>query len=175
MNIDYHVAFEKHYFSVPHFLIHEEVDLRVTERMVEIFHKGKRVAVHSRKKKSGQYSTLAEHMPSHHRFVAEVNNERLLEWAAKVGPKTEQWVSALFRSRSYPEQTYRTCLGVLNLARKYGSEQIEKACQIAFEARLLSYRDVKAELDHQAKKLSLPDQPSAFPVHENIRGDIYYN
>ena len=176
VNIDYHVAFEKHYFSVPHFLIHEEVNLRVTERMVEIFHKGERVAVHPRKKQAGQYSTCSEHMPSHHRFVAEVNTERLLDWAAKVGPQTEQWVSALFRSRSYPEQTYRTCLGVLNLAKKYGGEQIERACQIAFEARLLSYRDVKAELDHQSKLLSLPDpQPSAFPVHENIRGDVYYN
>jgi len=100
----------------------------------------------------------------------------LLEWAAKVGHQTEQWVSALFRSRSYPEQAYRTCLGVLNLARKYGGEQIERACQVALEARLLSYRDVKAELDHQSRLLSLPaSQPTALPVHENIRGDTYYN
>ena len=176
VNIDYHVAFEKHYFSVPHPLIHEEVDLRVTERMVEIFHKGERVAVHPRKTQAGQYSTRSEHMPSHHRFVAEVNTERLLEWAAKVGPRTEQWVSVLLRSRFYPEQAYRTCLGVLNLARKYGGEQIERACQVALEARLLSYRDVKAELDHQSRLLSVPaSQPAALPVHENIRGDTYYD
>ena len=175
VNLDYHLAFEKHYYSVPFALIHEEVDIRATERMVEVFHKGELVAIHTRSSHPGRYSTLPEHMPSNHRFVAEVNSERLLRWAAEVGPQTEQWVSALLRSRSYPEQAYRSCLGVLNLAKKHSGEQGERACQIALEARLLSYRDVKAELDHQAQ-LSLPAaQPLALPAHENIRGEPYYN
>jgi len=173
VNIDYHVVFEKNYYSVPYPLIHEEVDLRVTERMVEIFHKGEQVAIHLRKRQAGQYSTRSEHMPSNHRFVAEVNTEHLLEWAARIGPQTKKWASALFQSRPYPEQAYRTCLGVLNLARKYGTEQTDRACQISLEAHLLSYRDVKAELDRQTRLLT-PSQPTALPVHENIRGDTYY-
>jgi hypothetical protein len=114
-------------------------------------------------------------MPSNHRFVAEVNSERLLRWAAEVGPQTEQWVSALLHSRSYPEQAYRSCLGVLNLAKKHSGEQIEKACQVALEARLLSYRDVKAELDHQSQLSLSATPPLALPAHENIRGEPYYN
>jgi transposase len=174
VNIDYHVVFEKHYYSVPYSLIHEEVDLRITEHLIEIFHKGEGVAIHVRKTQAGQYSTHPEHMPSNHQFVAEVNTERLLEWAARVGPQTKQWAFALFQSRSYPEQAYRTCLGVLNLARKYGDEQTDRACQISLEAHLLSYRDVKAELDRQTRLLP-PSQPAALPVHENIRGNTYYN
>jgi transposase len=155
-------------------LIHEEVDLRITEHLIEIFHKGEGVAIHVRKTQAGQYSTHPEHMPSNHQFVAEVNTERLLEWAARVGPQTKQWAFALFQSRSYPEQAYRTCLGVLNLARKYGDEQTDRACQISLEAHLLSYRDVKAELDRQTRLLP-PSQPAALPAHENIRGNTYYN
>jgi len=172
VNIDYHVAFEKHYYSVPHTLIRQQVEVRASERMVQIFHKGQQVTLHPRSRAAGRFTTRPEHMPSNHRFVLGVNADWLLEQAREVGPHTAQYLSALLKSRSYPEQAYRSCLGVLSLASKYPHELLETACQRLQAARLLSYGDLKNELQALARQLA-SDQPPT--VHENIRGETYYH
>ncbi len=172
VNIDYHVAFEKHFYSVPHTLIHQQVEIKATEHLVEIFHKGQQVAIHPRSSNAGRFSTRSEHMPSNHRFVLELNADWLLKQAQAVGPQTTQYLTALLRARSFPEQAYRSCLGVLSLARKYPVSLLETACQYSLEAHLLSYRDLKSELEALARP-STAATPS--PVHENIRGETYYH
>lgn len=172
VNIDYHVAFEKHFYSVPHTLIHQQVEIRASERMVEIFHKGLQVALHPRSRVAGRFSTRSEHMPSNHRFILELNADWLLGQAQAVGPQTTQYLTALLRTRAFPEQAYRSCLGVLSLARKYPGALLEAACQCLQEAHLLSYRDLKSELERLSHP-STPDNPPA--LHENIRGETYYH
>jgi transposase len=172
VNIDYHVAFEKHFYSVPHTLVHQQVEIRASERMVEIFHKGQQVAIHPRSRVAGRFSTRPEHMPSNHRFILELNTDWLLKQAQAVGPQTTNYLTALMHSRAFPEQAYRSCLGVLNLARKYPHTLLETACQRSRDAHLLSYRDVKSELEMLARNSSSDNPPS---THENIRGETYYN
>jgi transposase len=172
VNIDYHVAFEKHFYSVPHTLVHQQVEIRASERMVEVFYKGQQVALHPRSRTSGRFSTRPEHMPSNHRFVIELNADWLLRQAQEIGPQTTQYLTALLQSRIFPEQAYRSCLGVLSLARKYPRSTLETACQRLQAAHLLSYADLKGELDVLAHQ-SNSDQPPA--VHENIRGETYYH
>ena len=172
VNIDYHVAFEKHLYSVPHPLIHQQVEIRASERMVEIFHKGQPVAIHPRSRVSGRFSTNPEHMPPNHRFVLELNADWLLKQAQAIGPHTTNYLTALMHARAFPEQAYRSCLGVLHLARKYPHPLLETACQCLQEAHLLSYRDLKAELERRMHN-STADHPS--PLHENIRGETYYH
>ena len=174
VNIDYHVEFEKHLYSVPHVLIHQEVDLRVTEHMLEIFHKGKSVATHLRSSKPGRFSTLREHMPPNHQFVDQVNTPQLLHWAETVGPQTHAFVNATLKSRSFPEQAYRSCLGILSLAKKHPHSRIEQACQTALEAKTFSYKAVKQELDWLSKQAVLPVTPETLPAHANIRDHEYY-
>ncbi len=175
VHIDYHVEFEKHLYSVPHRLIHQEVDLRATEHMVEIFYKGKSVAVHPRSFKPGRFSTLREHMPPNHLFVDQVNAKQLLQWAEAVGPQTSALINATLKSRPFPEQAYRSCLGILSLAKKYPHPQIEQACQAALEAKTFSYKVVKEELDWLSKQPALPIAPETLPAHANIRGHEYYH
>jgi transposase len=172
VNIDYHVAFEKHFYSVPHTLLHQQVEVRASERMVEIFHKGRQVALHPRSLAAGRFSTRPEHMPSSHRFVLELNADWLLRQAQTIGPQTSQYLTALLRSRAFPEQTYRSCLGVLSLARKYPSSLLEAACQRLLVAHLFSYGDLKCELEASVRQSTM-DQPSA--MHENVRGETYYH
>lgn len=173
VNIDYHVEFEKHFYSVPHSLIHQEVDLRVTEHLVEVFHKGQVVAIHPRKFKSGGYSTLHEHMPTNHQFVDKVNAKQLLSWAEEVGPRTFDFINATLKSRPFPEQSYRSCLGVLSLAKKHPYSRLELACQEALEAKAFSYKAVKDELEWLSKQITLP-AAEILPSHDNIRGNEYY-
>ena len=124
VNIDYHVAFEGHYYSVPHPLVGQEVRIRATERMLEIFHRGQQVAIHPLSTLQGQFSTSPDHMPSHHKFVLNTDSDWLLREAAKVGPHTAAYMTAVLRSRPYPQQAFRTCLGILDLAQKISSVSI---------------------------------------------------
>ena len=174
VNIDYHVEFEKHLYSVPHGLIHQEVDLHATEHMLEIFHKGKSVTVHPRSLSPGRFSTQQAHMPPNHQFLDQVNAQQLLHWAETIGPHTHTFLNATLQSRPFPEQAYRSCLGILSLAKKQPHDRIEQACQAALEAKTFSYQAVKAELDWLSKQAVSPVTPDSLPAHANIRGQEYY-
>lgn len=171
VSIDYHIAFEGHYYSVPHTLVGQEVQIRATERMVEVFHRSQQVAIHPLNQLAGRFSTSADHMPSQHRFVLNADSDFFLREAAKIGPQTAAYMTAVLRSRPFPQQAFRTCLGILDLAHKYLPTHLEIACQRLFSAHLLTYKDLKSELEHLTR--DLPIQP--LPTHEHVRGDTYYN
>ena len=171
VSIDYHVVFEGHYYSVPHRLVGQEVRIRATERMLEIFHHSQQVAIHPLSSVPGHFSTCADHMPSQHRFVLNADSDFFLREAAKIGPQTAAYMTAVLRSRPYPQQAFRTCLGILDLARKYLPAHLETACQHLLPGKLLTYKDLKSELEHLTKNLF--SQP--LPAHEHVRGDTYYH
>jgi hypothetical protein len=112
-------------------------------------------------------------MPSNHRFILELDAGWLLQQAETIGPCARAYLQALLRNRTFPEQAYRSCLGVLSLARKYPQPLVETACQRVLEAHLLSYRDLKCELEALSPQSTPPTTPP--PVHENIRGETYYH
>lgn len=174
VNIDYHIEFDRHLYSVPYTLIHQKVDIRASERMVEIFHHGKAVAIHPRNFRQGRFSTQREHMPANHQFMEDINPDRLIEWASKIGPQTAILMKATLRSRAFPQQAYRSCLGILSLAKKYNRPLFEQACQAVFEAKEFSYMAVKEELIHLQKQVTQP-VVETLPTHENIRGADYYD
>lgn len=173
VNIDYHVEFDKHFYSAPHLLIHQEVILRVTEHLVQIIHNNKDVAVHPRSFKPGGYTTLRKHMPPNHQFMDKINANQLLFWAEKVGPQTHDLIKATLKSRHFPEQAFRSCLGILNLAKKHPSSRMELACQAVLQNKSLSYKAVKDELDWLMKRTPIPVSET-LPAHDNIRGHEYY-
>jgi transposase len=173
VNIDYHIEYDKHLYSVPHILIHQEVDIHATERMVEIFYQGNSVAIHPRSFRPGRFSTLREHMPQNHQFVDKVNAQQLVQWAATIGPQTEALVSATLKSRLFPEQAFRSCLGILSLAKKHSIPLMEQACLNVLESKSFSYKAVKDELEWIIKQ-AVPTVPETLPPHENIRGNHYY-
>jgi transposase len=179
VNIDYHVEFDKHYYSAPYTLIHKEVWIRATQSTIEIFRNRKRVASHRRVKAPGRHTTVAEHMPPAHQKYLEWSPERLVSWAQKTGPHTAQLVQVLLGSRQHPEQAYRSCLGLLRLGDRYGQERLEAACCRALPAGICSYKGVKNILDaklDQHPEGPRPDESSAIvpDTHENIRGQDYY-
>jgi transposase len=176
VNIDYHVEFDKHYYSVSHTLIHEEVYVRATQSTVEIFFNNRRVVSHRRANLPGRHTTLSEHMPPAHQKYLEWSPERLVRWAQTIGPHTAQVVQALLDSRQHPQQAYRSCLGLLHLGNRYGQERLEAACCRALPAGIHSYQGVKNILDAKLDQLE-PAEPVAviLQAHENIRGQTYYH
>ncbi len=176
VSIDYHVEFEKHFYSVPYRLIHKEVDLRATENTVEIFYQQQRQAAHPRSAILGRYTTQSEHMPPAHQHYAEWSPERFLRWAEQLGPHIAQLIAAILSLRLHPEQTYRTCLGILGLAKRYTAERLDAACQRALPAGIRSYKGVRNILEAQLDQLPLQEPAAAsLSDHANLRGPTYYN
>ena len=109
-------------------------------------------------------------MPANHQFVSGMGADWFLKEAEKIGPHTSAYLSALLKSRQYPQHAYRSCLGILDLARHYAHPQVETACQVLLTANLLSYRDLKSELERLAAQAT----DTVLPAHENVRGSSYY-
>ncbi|MBY6059823.1 IS21 family transposase, partial [Leisingera daeponensis] len=125
--IDYHIAIGRHYYSVPHQLVKKELWARITARTVEAFLGGQRVASHVRTSGNGQHSTQRDHMPAHHRFREDWTPQRIHARAARVGPNVAIFAEVVMRGRKHPEQGYRTCLGVIRLADKFGRDRLDAA------------------------------------------------
>jgi transposase len=174
VNLDYHVEIEKHFYSIPFRLLREQVDARITAKTVEIFHRGKLVAVHARSQRPYRPTTLAEHMPSSHRRYRDWTHERIQRDAAAIGDDTAALVEIILRSRPHPEQGFRSCIGILGLAKRYDAERLDAACARALFLGTRSYSSVAAILKNaQERKQANPEQPSL--LHENIRGSGYYH
>ena len=176
VHIDYHVEVDRHFYSVPYALIHQEVRIRITESVVEVFHNGARVASHRKDPAPGRHTTLSAHMPESHQAVSGWSPERFLEWADRVGKATRQVVEALLSSRRHPQQAYRSCLGLLSLARKDSPSTLERACQKALSLGVCSYREVRVLMESTSSRKTPSDAPNSPPAqtHDNIRGARYY-
>lgn len=177
VNIDYHVEVDKHYYSVPYQLIKKQLDIRYTQTTVECFYKGQRVASHNRIYKKGFHTTVAAHMPERHQKYLEWTPERLISWAAKIGPQTSRLIETVLASRRHPQQGFRSCLGILRLGKSYGEQRLEAACRRANEIGGQSYKSVESILKNGLDQKSLPSENEAGePIaHINIRGAGYYN
>jgi transposase len=178
-NIDYHVVVDWHFYSVPYALRHEQLEARLTQATVEIFNDRNRVWAHRRSGVRGGFTTVTEHMPSAHRAQAEWTPTRILAWAEKLGPGTRQLADEILRERPHPEQGFRSCLGILRLAKRYGDDRVEAACRRALSVRARSYRHVESILKRGLDRTTPPNSETAAPTppihHENVRGRRYYD
>ena len=158
VHIDYHVEVYGHYYSIPHSLATRQVEVRITATTVEIFHQNQRVASHARAADGrGGHTTVPEHMPSHHRAHSEWNPGRFLNWAVEIGPHTRDFVRGLLESRKHPELSYRSCLGLLNLAKRYRLRRLEAACQRALAIGALRQSSVRSILERGLDSQPLPE------------------
>jgi transposase len=180
VNIDYHVSFDDHFYSLPYTLIGETLWCRASHRTVELLHKGKRVASHPRSFVKYAYTTTPEHRPASHRAHLEWTPSRLIHWGRTIGPHTALLVEHVIRSKPHPEQGYRSALGILRLAKKHGEERLEQACDKAFQIHSASYKTVKTMLRQrmEAAPLRGADDDAADSEHlgaANVRGPDYYH
>jgi transposase len=174
VHIDYHVAVEKTYYSVPYTLIGHELDVRYTSSVVEVYDRGKRVASHMRINKAGAFVTENLHMPREHRQYLEWTPERIKKWGAKIGPHAKEFMDEVMAHRDHPEQGFRSCLGIIRLSKTYSPERVERACKRALELEAYNYRSVKSLLERNLENLAPAERKNVVPLHDNIRGKDYY-
>ena len=177
VNVDYHIEVDHHFYSIPFQLLREKLDVRLTATTVEALRKGERVAAHARSHIRGMHTTQREHMPPEHQRYAEWSPSRFIQWAGQTGAATAQLVEKIMATRTYPEQGYRACLGIIHLGHHYAPERVEAAARRAIRYNTCSYRAMNAilaaGLDRQPDAGATPRQLT-MPEHGNIRGRKYY-
>ena len=176
-SIDYHVEYDRRFYSVPYQLVRQRLDLRATATTIEVCKGGRRVASHVREYGARRYVTDPAHMPASHRAHAEWTPSKLVAWGRSVSIETGTFVERLLESRPHPEHAYRACLGLKSLGRKFGEDRLAAACARALSIGSISYSSVKSILTEGLDRLALPDtQPAPPPpTHENLRGAAYWS
>jgi len=181
VHIDYHIEYDKHYYSVPHPLVKQEVEVQATDRTVAIYRYGQRIASHARSYRQGAHSTLQEHMPQAHRAMHDWSPQRFLNWAGDIGPETRAVVSCLLQEKRHIEQSYRRVLALLSNAKKYGRERLNSACGRALLIGSPTRSSVESILKRGLDKVPMESPGNAvqdelsLDHHENVRGEDYYH
>jgi len=171
----YHVEYSGYYYSVPYQLYKQEVTVRATFTMVEVINGNReRVALQMRRYSGPRYVTEPGHMPEGHRRHAE-NSRRTgadyLVWADTIGKNTRALIERMLNAQTFEQTAYRSCMGVLQFAKKYTPEKLEAACGRALEIGSLTYTTVKNLL--QAPPPAKRPQP--LPEHENLRNPAEFS
>ena len=172
---DYHVDVDGFYYSVPHTLIRAQVDVRITNRTIEVFHRAKRVAAHQRRFGGMPHGTDPQHMPSAHRRYAAWSPERFKRWAHAIGPNTEGLILAVLANRPHPEQGFRTCLGVLRLFRGLDPTRAEAVAARALAIGALTYKSVASILHNNLDRSANSADTITVIAHPNVRGPGYFH
>jgi len=177
---NYHVELkeDKHYYSVPYLLKRQRVKLVYDERNVAIYHDNIRICQHKRNRNSHNYTTMKNHMPKNHRFQDDWNPEKLKWWAGNIGNEAQKAITHILSAKSHPEQAYKSCMGVLNLAKKYGKTVMNLSCRRAINMERINYPTIEQaarQIHEQYEQEQKEKQSSLFPeIHENVRGKEYY-
>jgi len=172
VNVDYHIQYDQHLYSVPHHLVGEKVELHATDTLIQIYFQTKSICSHVRNVHPGT-TTEPSHMPERHIRQQQWTPGRLKSWAQKLGSHTLRWVTTQLERKRHPEQAYRVCLGLLNLSRDYPAQRVDRACQIADQKSLYKLKHIKAILRSNQDQLAPCNEPPTVPLpqqHENIRG-----
>ncbi len=169
---DYHIAVQKHFYSVPYRLVGELVDVRLTETTIEVFYRNARIASHIRNWAEGRKTTAEEHMPAAHAAYQGMSAEKFLQWADNIGPATAAVITQILKSKPHPQLCFDQCWGILRgLHGKHGAAALEEACHHALSLNSPAYQVVKTILEQGVDRL--PKQLSVeLPKvsHPNIRG-----
>ena len=181
VHIDYHIEYDKHYYSVPHPLVKRAVEVHATDSLVVICHQGQRVASHPRSRRQGAHSTCQEHMPQAHQAMQGWSPERFLNWAGDIGAETRELVSCLLQEKRHREQSYRRVLALLSNAKKYGRERLNQACGRALLIGSPTRSSVESILKQGLDRITLEtprlavQEELSLDHHENVRGEDYYH
>lgn len=176
---NYHIQLREDflYYSVPYQYVGKKVKVLYDSRVVEVYYDNSRIALHTRKPHCKAYTTIADHMPPHHRHMHEIkgfNKEDLLKQAGRIGANTLKAASLILENSIYIEQNYKSCFGMLMLQKRYGIPRLEAACRRALQGTRINYTMIKNILERGLdKQLSILDE-QPIPTHDNIRGKDNY-
>ena len=183
VQFNYHITLDFMHYSCPFEFIGKDVDVRVTDSMVEIFYNQSRIASQKRLRgRKGQYSTVQDHMPEKHQHYQEWNGDRFRQWASSIGTGTYKVIDSILSSKAIEEQAFLTCRSLLKLSDTYSPRRLEeacsKACQFSQKPSYTSVKNILAAMNAMDVKAAdnspACDRPDSRNQYGIIRGASYY-
>jgi transposase len=169
------LSVDKHYYSVPFRFIGKKVKILYTTTQVEIYYRYERIAVHTRNQRKYQYTTVNEHLASAHRYLSDWTADKFIEQANVIHADVGSYICKVIDGKAHPEQAYKSCSGILSLARKVGAQRLINACRRANQYGIYNYPIIVQILDKKLDVFSPESEHiNAMPYHDNIRGGDYY-
>lgn len=162
---DGHIQIEGAFYSVPHYLVGEEVRVHWDEHLVRVYARGQCAAVHSRAP-AGTFVTQPEHRPEHKPAREEAYVANLLGKAEHIGPNALGWAKAACEDRGV--RAYRLLQGMISLTRKHPRERVDWACRLSLERRLFRYQVLRRLVEQAAERGASP-APDLMQSHQLIR------
>ena len=168
---------DKHYYHVPYQLKNKKVTVLYSAEQVEIFHHYDCIATYKRDRTPYDFTTNEAFLAPQHQFRKDWTPERMIERATLVGKDVKDLVIKILEKPQHPEQAFKSCSGVLNYVKKAGPERLNNACRRAMEYGVYNYKIVQTILDKQLdmEEINEPPARTLLPMHENIRGESYFN
>jgi transposase len=164
---------DKHYYSVPYIHVGNKVKVIYTRSLVQIYYKGERIAVHERDRAPNRYTVIREHLNSHHQNYLDRSPQYYIQQASRLSDKLSELIKRKFDQDIYPELLYNSCQGILSVARKTDRDRLEKACEIALETGVYSWKFFSNVVNNNAMAHEDVNK-SPLPKHQNVRGKDYY-
>lgn len=166
---------DKHYYSVPYRFIGKKVKILYSKYVVEVFYKYEKIAEHTRTKSRHNYTTNETHLASQQKAILEWNPEKFLADARAIDEVVEYYIGQVLLKKSYPEQAYRSCMGILSYGKRKGHPVLIAACTRAHYLGRYSYTAIEEIIQGGIANLEIEQEPlPGMPMHENVRGKNYY-
>jgi transposase len=167
---------DKHYYSVPYRFIGKKVKLLFTSSRVDIYYHYERIASHGRSHRKYHYTTTIDHLASAHRYLSEWTPEKFIEQAKAIHEEVAEYLELVIEAKQHPEQAYKSCSGILSLARKVGHQRLTNACKRARSYGVFNYPIIVQILEKSLDQSDEQQTEEALPMpeHHNIRGSGYY-
>lgn len=174
------VTVDHRYYSIPYKFIGKKVKLMYNRTKVEAFSEHELIAVHVRCFSKEKYIQNEDHLASWHKYPTEWNPEKFIADAASIGEAVAAYIKKVLSRNEYPEKNYRACQGIINYKNRVGDTRLINACKRAESFNVYNFGIIERILKSKADFIPLEDElnPSGngndMPLHDNIRGEDYY-
>jgi len=160
---------DTHYYSVPYKYIGKTVKVLYTSQLVEVYYRHELIVQHVRNRRKYQYTTNTEHQ-----FLTEWSAEKFITQGMDIHEDVAEYIAKVLEEKTYPEQAYKSCSGILSFSRRVGNERLIDACWCAHGLGQYDYRIIEEILNKRLDKPKLEEDAAHIPSHKNIRGKDYY-
>ena len=178
---NYHITLGEdwHHYSIPYNFIGKQVNVVYDTDIVEVYYQRQRIALHKRSYKKHDFSTVSDHMPAGHQHFFEQQGwtpDYFLKQAIRIGTSVHRYMDEVLKARTFTEQTYNACRGILRLHKQYGTSRLEAACTRALHGSVFNYRTIQNILVSNYDQIDQVNQNELFklPDHPNLRGPGSY-
>lgn len=153
------LSVDKRYYSVPFKLIGKRLKIKYSTRKLSVYDDIEIVAVHDRFSGKGhKYITIQDHLASQHKYLSEWNPQKFMEMATAIDEVVANYISKILSREMYPEQSYKSCSGVLNLAKRVGKQRLINACRRADGYGLYNYGIIDQILRSKADNIAFEEK-----------------